>query len=191
MMSDIDLLSQIIVDTAIVSHTPTGNNKCSVDLSENRHGNISYNLKINGIPEDSVTFRADNFPEAVGFYRGDRGENKRADYVIVAKSNNKKWILFIEVKSGKNYENKEIVKQLKGAECVVAHCRAVAKRFWNANSFLDSNIYENRFISIVKVNMNKLPTCNRLSGKIHNKPENMLKLGNHGKLLRFSRLIAN
>ena len=189
-MSDIDLLRKMIVDSAIVLHSSSGKNKCSVMLSEKDEENkILYAFKISGLPQDSIIFRADKFPEAVHFYQGNLGENKRADYVIVADAGKNKWILFIEVKSSKNYENRDIVKQLKGAECVVAHCRAVAQKFWNVESFLDNEKYENRFIGIVKVNMNKHPTRNRPHGKVHDRPENMLKLQYPGNFTQFARLI--
>ena len=190
-MSDIELLREMIGNSAIVPHSNNGRNTWSVKLSEGVQDKESHDFNISGLPRDSIIFRADKFPEAVHFYKGNRGENKRADYVIIADSDENKWILFIEVKSGKNYENKEIVQQLKGAECVVAHCRAVAEKFWDKESLLDSNVYENRFISIVKANISKRPTRNRLSGEVHDKPENMLKLTHLSQTLRFDRLIAN
>ena len=191
-MSDIDLLRKMIVDSAIVLHSNSGKNKCSVMLSEEDEQNkIPYAFKISGLPQDSITFRADKFPEAVHFYQGSRGENKRADYVIVADTGKKKWILFIEVKSGKHSENRDMAKQLKGAECVVAHCRAVAEKFWDENSLLDSNVYENRFIGIVKVNIPKRPTRNRPSGIVHDKAENMLIVRNPGSSLRFDKLTSS
>ena len=188
-MSDIDLLRKMIKESVIVPHSNNGKNTYSVKLSEHGQHKTSYAIKISGLPQDSITFKADKFPEAVNFYKGTRGENKRADYIIVADNGSKKRILFIEVKSGNNYENKKIAQQLKGAECVVAHCRAVAEKFWDEDSLLDSNDYKNRFISIVKVNIPKRPTHKLLSGKVHDKPENMLRIGNPGGSTRFAQLI--
>ena len=188
-MSDIDLLREMIKESVIVPHSNNGKNTYSVKLSEYGQNKTSYAIQIYGLPQDSIIFRADEFPEAVHFYKGTLGENKRADYVIIADTGTKKRILFIEVKSGDNYENKKIVQQLKGAECVVAHCRAVAEKFWDANSLLDSNVYKNRFISIVKINIPKRPTRELLSGEVHDKPENMLRVGNPGGSTRFAKLI--
>ena len=190
-MSDIDLLSKMIKKSVLVPHNNNGKNTYSVELSEGGHGKTAYAFKIYGLPQDSIIFRAEMFPEAVHFYQGSRGENKRADYVIVADTGKKKWILFIEVKSGKHSENRDMAKQLKGAECVVAHCRAVAEKFWDENSLLDSNVYENRFIGIVKVNIPKRPTRNRPSGIVHDKAENMLIVRNPGSSLRFDKLTSS
>ncbi|NEP60630.1 MAG: hypothetical protein F6K31_27135, partial [Symploca sp. SIO2G7] len=120
---------------------------------------------------------------------GKRGECKRADFVIIADTDNKKVrkvILCIEMKAGKGGTESEIIQQLKGAQCFVAYCREIGQLFWNQKNFLKG--YEYRFVSLRDISIAKKTT--RTSAKIgtHDCPERMLKITSPHHL-QFNRLV--
>jgi hypothetical protein len=117
-------------------------------------------------------------------FKGERGECKRADYVIV--SAEKKCILYIEIKSVKDGWA-QIVKQFKGAECVVKYCREVGKTFWEENSFMSG--YKSRFISIGHTNFPKKKTRIEDSRQLHDAPGRAMKI-DWPHFLQFERLAA-
>ena len=54
------------------------------------------------------------------------------------------------MKAGKKTsKEKEIIQQLKGAQCFVEYCQAIGKSFWEKQDFLDD--YKYRFVSIKNI----------------------------------------
>lgn len=72
-----------------------------------------------------------------------------------------KFIICIEMKVGQRKDKKEIVKQLKGAQCFVAYVQKIGQVFWNKKDFLSD--YQYRFVSIKNISMNKRSTRGSLS----------------------------
>ncbi len=131
-MPDLDILRQMIKDDAKISLSDNYG-KWKVELTEPQHSDSS--VCICGLPDDAVVIKADAFKSPDMVFNGSKGECKRADFVIVAAAANKKVILCIEMKATKGSE-KEIIQQLKGAQCFVAYCQEVGKVFWNHETFL-------------------------------------------------------
>ena len=94
-----------------------------------------YVLKLLGTPNDTIAFKADKFPPPECIFENSRHECKRADYVVIARHRNRKWIVYIEMKSGKG-KTAEIKQQLRGAKCLVTYCRAIVREFWEEHGFL-------------------------------------------------------
>ena len=182
-MSDIQKLGCMIKDVALVKISTTGN-RPSVDLI----GSCKTSFKIRGLPQHSIVIKADEFPTPKDFFKGVKGENKRADFILIADKGNRKWIVFIEMKKSKVKNIDEIIQQLKGAECVLTYCRCIAKRFWNCKNLLDEKEYMTRFIHITTGNIRKRPT-KYSNTSIHDRPENMLKLGNLTRY-EFNKLVG-
>lgn len=147
-----------------------------------------YSIRIEGIPKDAVVIRTDAFPAPKDIFKCRRGECKRADYVIVASSGKKSYVVYVEMKKGKG-NRPDIVAQLKGSECFVSYCRAIACRFWSRPNFLDP--CESRFVSITNIGLRKSPTREPSYHGRHDAPESMLKIGDvgDGGALHLSRLI--
>lgn len=78
------------------------------------------------------------------------------------------------MKGGKGCTEKEIIQQLKGAQCFVVYCREIGRLFWNKKDFLEG--YEYRFVSIKNINVNKRPTRPSTKKEKHDRPEKMLKI---------------
>ena len=118
----------------------------------------SYELIIVGAPYDTIAFRADAFPPPCHVFRGNRGERKRADYVIVANEDDRKWIVYVEMKGGNDGLAKDIHAQLRGAHCIVAYCRAIGQQFWREDRFLEPRRYQEHYVSVKNVGSKKRPS---------------------------------
>ncbi|WP_293062699.1 hypothetical protein [Okeania sp. SIO2B3] len=152
----------------------------------------NYTVTIYGMPDDDevITIKVDTFSAPKEVFQGTKGECKRADFVIISDTINKgKFIVFIEMKRGKKTsKEKEIIQQLKGAQCFVEYCQAIGKLFWEKQDFLDN--YKCRFVSFKNITVNKKPTRYKSKDDIHDTPENMLKISspNH---IQFNHLIGH
>jgi hypothetical protein len=185
-MSDIAILKQIIQNTARVPLEEDVYGKRKVILTETNPPN--YSVTINGIPDDDqvIVIKSDNFVEPKAVFQGSKGECKRADFVIIANTDKKKLIFCIELKSG-NPDNKEIIKQLKGAYCFTIYCQEVGKVFWEKSDFLQN--YEYRFISIKNISVSARPSLQKETIMINNRREIMFKIESP-QYLQFNQLIA-
>ncbi|NEN88758.1 MAG: hypothetical protein F6K48_07435 [Okeania sp. SIO3H1] len=186
--SDIDLLKRMIQPEATVA-LESEYQKNIVKLIE---VSDDYTVTIRGMPNDDevIVIKVDTFSAPTTIFLGNRGESKRADFAIITDTIEKgKFIVFIEMKRGKKTsKEKEIIQQLKGAQCFVEYCQAIGKSFWEKGDFLDN--YKYRFVSIKNITVNKKPTRSKSKDDIHDTPENMLKISspNH---IQFNHLIGH
>lgn len=131
--------------------------------------------------------KTDVFEAPKSLFQGEKGECKRCDYFIISDTDKQKIILLIEMKAGKAIE-KEVIQQLKGGKCLVKYCQQIGIEFWEEKDFLSE--YDYRFISFKKINLAKKPTRKKKQQKLHNCPENMLKIDSP-QILEFNKLIGN
>ncbi len=135
--------------------------------------------------------KRDAFSSPSTIFSNNRGECKRADFVIIANIQMKRTrnlIIFIEMKKGKGGSEQEIIQLLKGAWCVIDYCRSIGQKFWKQESFLNPNDYDYRFVSIRDIAINKKPTRSSSPDGSHNSPEQMLKI-NSPHHLQFKQLV--
>ena len=133
-------------------------------------------VEIKGLPNNALVIKIDDAFKNDQFFSGIKGECKRADYVIVADTGKKKRILYIELKK-KSDELQQVVKQLKGAQCVINYCRDIAETFYDHKEFLAE--FESRFISFGHTgtgNSRKTRETRTGSGAVHDEPDNVLKI---------------
>ncbi len=145
-------------------------------------------VEVFNVPAESIVIRADSFPVPKEFFRGNKSELKRADYIIITQYRGKLYSLFIEMKRGSKSE-KSIVNQLKGALCLYEYVKEVGRVFWEESNFLEE--HNKLFISLSKTSISKKPTRgqkNSKTDKYHDTPENLLKLSGY-KRLQFKSLI--
>lgn len=181
-MSDLEILSAMIKDTAKVSLVANHGRK-QVKLEEPQCP--GYSVTINGMPDNAIVIKVDTFKSPDSVFNCSHGECKRADFVIIADGgNNKKVIIYIEMKATKGLE-REIVQQLRGAQCFVAYCRAIGQSFWASQKFLDG--YKYRFVSIKNISLPKKRSCIDPSTHIHDRPDKMMKISSPRRL-EFNRL---
>jgi len=170
----IESLENIICDDCLVF--PDVEN-AKIILPENK--GVPYSLIIHNIPSDIFAIKSDSFADTRSFFKGEQGQNKRADYIIISKS--MKLIIFLELKCGAGGSLGDIVKQLKGAECLLTYCDALNVKMKNMRS--DLNQYDLRFVSVCHVTGKKRPTRSQKSkGALHDSPEKLLKLSSPHRL---------
>lgn len=182
----INILNELFKDTEVVplEDHPYKNGTKQVTLSEKEQ----YSVIIQGLPDENsvIVLKIDNFPAPSKIFKGSKGECKRADFVIIT-NGDKRVILFIEMKAKSTTEKAEhIVKQLKGAQCVMKYIEEIGKLFWNPD-FL--NDFEYRFIALMDININKRGTRHSSAQKIHDTPETVLKI-KAPQHLQFNQLIG-
>ncbi len=184
-MSDVAILKEMIKNVATVPLETEYDNQV-IRLKESSTSS-HYDVTIRGIPSDTqvIVLKPDAFTAPKEVFVNSKHECKRADFVIVADTGQKKVIICIEMKAGKGGLESEIIQQLKGAQCFIAYCREIGRAFWDQPNFLKD--YEHRFVSMRSIRVNKKPT--RLTkNSIHDRPEKMLKL-NYQKVIRFDQLV--
>lgn len=174
------ILSELILESALVPHEYE-HEKPVIKL---REAGIKESVSfIRNIPPDAIIIKADEFPAPKTFFKGDKGECKRADFIII--SEEKKVILYVELKAGAR-DVSHIVKQLKGASCVIAYCREIGKQFWGKTRFLDG--YAHRYVGMVNLSVSKKPSRHK-SSPLHDSPEKFLKISSPHNL-QFNQLAA-
>lgn len=184
-MSDIAILKEMIKNTATVP-LQNDHGKKKVILKEPPPAN--YSVTIYGMPDDdqTIVIKADTFTAPKGIFADSKCECKRADFVIIADTDEAKFIICIEMKSGKGGTEKEIIQQLKGAQCFVAYCREIGQSFWENQDFLKDYVY--RFVSVRHISIPKRPTRSSGKANTHDRPDRMLKVTSP-KGLHFNHLL--
>lgn len=168
MMTDTEILLEMIKEEA----RPRIQANHSIELREKQEQDSK--VTISKIPRDAVVIKADIFKEPKSIFMNSRNECKRADYVII--SEEKKRIVYIEVKLEKAHSGKDVIRQLWGAKCFIAYCREIGIGFWENSDFLKN--YQERFIvfshTSARKRMVRLPRIP--ASRSHNAPGNPLKL---------------
>lgn len=190
-MSDFDILQDLIQNNALASVEYEYNKKIIVLKEPGNQTQSAYYLKIRNVPDDIIAFKADAFPPPNNIFKNSKGECKRADYVVIASDDRANWIVHIEMKSGKGDSEKEVEQQLRGAQCLVAYCRAIGQEFWQEPEFLEKKNYQQRFISIKNIGVAKRETLIEPKSGRHDIPERMLKINAPARgNLQFKRLVG-
>lgn len=192
-MSDFEILRNLIREEAqaLVEYEY---NKKTIVLQEPGDGRQpAYSLKIRNSPDEIIAFKADAFPPPNRLFKNNKGECKRADFVLVANGDKANWIVYIEMKSGSAGSGRsEIEQQLRGAQCVVSYCRAIGREFWQEPRFLEKTNYQQRFISIKNIGINKKETRDPPISGSNDSPERMLKINAPAKgVLQFKSLVGS
>lgn len=179
-MTDFEILGQLIRDSARVQVDGK-----TVELSEPQH---NYSVRIGGLPKEIFVIKVDEFKAPSSIFNGSKGECKRADFMIIAASDHKRFIVCIEMKANKSATETEIIEQLKGAKCFADYCQTVGRSFWGESEFLKK--YEFRFVSLRKISIAKQETRLKPVKGIHNVPERMLKINSPQQRQEFNKLVG-
>lgn len=189
-MSDIQILKEMIEDSAVVEIEEVSPSKFKVVLIEPPPA--EYSVEIHGMPDknETIVIKVDKFTSPNKIFKGKRGECKRADFLIITEQSGKLFIVFIELKAGRGGTKEDIVRQLKGASCFVSYIRAIGQEFWSQQKFLEINTCEYRFVSIRNISINKKPTRTPPTSGRHDRPDKMLKISAPARLY-FQELIGS
>ena len=144
-------------------------------------------ITISQIPDDAIIIKCDQFKAPKSIFKGNSGECKRCDYILLFSYQSKNYALFIEMKRG-NRSSSAIKQQLIGGRCFLDYCCAILKHFHNVKKPFVG--YNSRYVCFTKTFIDKRPTKQERSKtrSVHMKPEKFLKLSSEryvplGKLL--------
>lgn len=145
-MVEMDVLKDLLVEALLGEVTIFNERRCAV-LKESGADAKLKRVDIYDIPDGSLLLNLDKYEQPKSLFRDEKGQRQRCDYVLVTKVENRKLLLFIEMKSSK-LKNTEIQKQFKGAECVIDYCNAALTRFHDQSDLLKK--LEKRFVVFYK-----------------------------------------
>lgn len=192
MMSDFEILQELIKDEIRAPFECKYNRKTVVLKESGNQGQSTYSLKIRNVPDTIIAFKSDAFPPPNRFFKNSKGECKRADFVLIAIDDRVNWIVYIEMKSGNTDTATAIEQQLRGAQCLVAYCRAIGQKFWRDPGFLKETNYQQRFVSVKNIGINKRKPLHSPKSGSNDSPERMLKINAPAKsALQFKSLVGS
>lgn len=168
MMDDAEILAQLIKPAATVS-LEKQYDKHYLTLTEPQAPDSL--VTVRNVPADTVVIKVDAFAAPDAVFKGEQGECKRADYVLI--SPERRTIIYIEVKRTRD-GLEDIIKQLKGAQCFVNYCCDIGRTFWGEANFLQG--YRHRFVSIGHTTIAKRRTRVGRSAPRHDNPATHLKI---------------
>lgn len=183
-MTDIELLEQMIKDEAKVALEDKYGKRHVTLIDPQCPGGF---VAITGVPDNAIVIKADSFKAPDSIFTCEKGECKRADFVIVADSGQKKVILCIEMKQTKD-SAKEVVQQLTGTLCFISYCKEIGRLFWKNPDFLKD--YEYRFVSIGHLSIDIRKTEVTREAGIHDRPDRMMKIRWPNRRTEFNKLVG-
>ena len=86
LVNDIQILREMLNPAALVT-LQSGSGNPSVHLTD---AQSNATVEIKGLPHDSIVIRAENFEGPLTIFNDSKGEQKRADFVIVSNDENEK-----------------------------------------------------------------------------------------------------
>ena len=131
-MNDIEILREMFHPAALVALRP-GQGKPAVELTDAK---ADTTVEIKGLPRESVVIRAEDFEVPPTVFSSTNGQRKRADFVIVANEDAKRWIIYIETQAGNYKTAAHIIAQLKGRSASSVTASASGSRSGNLKNFL-------------------------------------------------------
>lgn len=174
-LSDLEILNEMIKDSSKAAIEEDQYKNRFVTLCEPQIPTCRF--KIKRLPPEAVVIKVDDFKSPDMIFTGNKNECRRADYAIVGNTTKGLVIIYIEMKKTKGSQ-KEIIDQLKGAECFIAYCREIGKTFWEKKDFLAG--CQRRFISIAHIPIAKRttrpPKFESPMRQKHDTPEKMMKI---------------
>ena len=123
---------------------------------------------IFNVPERAIVVRLDESLTLQRVFRGDLGECKRSDFLILAERGPSLVIVHVEMKRAGG-KHAEVVRQLEGSRCFVLYMQALGKAFSSHKTFLDDA--RHRFVSIRHARPQKRKTKITRAGATHDRPD--------------------
>lgn len=132
-------------------------------------------VMIYDVPENTVLLKLDEYEQPHTLFKEGNGQRCRCDYVLITEIGTSKYIIFIEMKS-KNFKNNNVIKQFKGAECLIDYCDSALNRFYDLNDKLKH--YKKRFVLFYKSTSVRKSPSRQPSSNRNSTPDSMLKYPN-------------
>jgi len=90
-------------------------------------------------------------------FSGINREARRCDYILITSRDNKKRVLFIELKSY-NFSKREVDEKFMATEAILNYCSTILDKFYGEKNIMKS--VEKRFVLFYKSRINKRNTRN-------------------------------
>ena len=134
-MAEWDILEELLVDDLFGVISNKGGHHFAM-LEEKDKKSKLKRINVVDVSSDAVLINLDLYKQPSTLFKGEKGECRRCDYVLVTKFKTKSIILFIEIKSLKLSDD-DVIEQFKGAECVMDYCSSTIYRFHDKRGFPD------------------------------------------------------
>ena len=180
-MSDTTVLKRMFQDEILLRLESHHNNKKKVILRELQA--LDSLVEIHNIPSDSIIIDLDRAFNNSMLFKGDQGECKRADFIVISEEKQK--VIFIELKRSNLPSKKDIVNQLKGSFCAFEYCKVIAAEFFQERDFLKH--YQLRFVNFRQTNIPKKRTIIKREESLHDSPENPLYI-NKAQVIQYNKI---
>lgn len=183
-MSDIIILKEMFKESVLLP-IEQSNGRWVCRLTEPNESDSQ--VIISGLPENSIVIKVDDsFASPSKLFKGEKGECKRADFIIIADSQRYKKILYIELKKTNEHRN-HVINQLKGAVCFLDYCKSISNQFWAKPDLL--NMYEEHFVGFANTSISKNGSRKVSGSDTNSTPENFTKITSPWKLEQFRKLV--
>ena len=185
-MSNTEILEKMLHSCSLIplkSYVSKNNKiKYKICLTEAQTQNSFF--EIYNLPVDAFVIDLDKSFNNQKLFKGNAGECKRADYMIISESYAR--ILFIEMKQSSDSAT-DITYQLRGALCVFEYYQIIAREFFKIKDFIN---FEKRFIALMHTNAKKNITPSKDScSKANNHPDNYFRVFGRNSM-QFNALAA-
>jgi hypothetical protein len=179
-MNCVELIGQLIHRDALVPVEPY-NSRLKVVLREPESGSQA---QIYNLPPDAIVFRLDERFEVERIFKGNSGECKRGDFILIATLHGTLFVIHLEMKRTKG-SKPEIKQQLLGSWCFTHYMQEIGRRFWGHNLFLETA--EHRYISLRGTDGKKRRTKLDSDTALHDSPDQPLTISSPN-YIEFGRL---
>lgn len=146
-----------LLDANLVSTPHNANGLQELRLTESGGGAKRSRVEIWGVSQHSILVKMDATDQPSRLFKKESGARKRCDYALFTVHNKKRFLLFVELKSGRVCCN-EIAQQFRGAKCLIKYCDVVLRDIRNQSGILDT--CEVRYVVVYKQRIKKKGTRN-------------------------------
>jgi len=172
-MAELDVLRELLVGELFVNLRPQYGNWL-VDLRESNRQAKLKSVRIRDLPEGTVVLKVDKCKPYKSLFRDKHGPLRRCDYILFLRKEDRRLALFVELKSERLGRDR-IIRQFKGAECLMDYCDAVLNRFHGKMGLLRH--YEKHFVVFYISRLDKQTTRPKSAPK-NDMPERFLTYAN-------------
>lgn len=133
-------------------------------------------VTVDHVPQRSIVIKLDGRLSLLDIFKGNLGECKRADYIIVSDTGNGIVFVHLEIKREKGGTTRDACNQLRGSECFAKYLQYLGKAFGGEHEFLDG--VSHRFVRVCGTRPRKRKTrVTKPDGAVfHDSPDSAMKI---------------
>lgn len=183
-MTDSQIIDDLFISRMFLNKSSGayGNLNVVLDEPDEKRSRVT----IDGLPQDAIIIKVDNFPALNNVFNGVSGECSRCDYLIFSESD--RCIIFIEIKNSTDKEY-QLVKQLRGGLRFLKYLQLILDFHKGISDFASD--YKIRYVSFLHTDttLNKRP-MKQFPSQLHDSPENMWKYTTGNKAVKYKQIAS-